>query len=232
MSETETTTTSTPASPPPQPQYQQPPPQPQYQQPPHYQAPPQPTPGKELSKADQIAELRAEAAQWRISFRQAQDREREAMERMEQLRGEIESTKTKAMAPLQEKLAKATERARQMAINSALIEMGLQDPDLVHLVTKMPDAPEVKISEEFEVSGARELAAAFKKWKPDLFRAPAAEPAPDAKPRAPARTSAGQEPEPSREAPTTNVKGMNKQEYDKFKQEWMRRLRSEGRARA
>jgi hypothetical protein len=181
-----------PSPPPPPPRPPTPPPLPRYEEPSPQEQPHKRTP------ADQVAELRAEAAQYRISYRNAQQERDDALEQARQAREQLESEKTKAVAPLQAKLLKASQRAVDFAIQTEMISLGLQDPDLLYLYTKMPDAPKVVVSDDFEVSGAKELAAAFKKWKPDYFKKAAEEPPPsEGRRRAPPKTSEGNEPAPS-----------------------------------
>lgn len=120
---------------------------------------------------------------------------------MTTLQGQIEAATTTAVQPLQQKLVKAQERAVNLAIRAEMMQLGLQDEDLLHLHTKMPDAPKVEVNDDFEVTGAKELAAAFKKWKPDYFKAASSETPPargngrQPAPR-PVQTSQGNEPPP------------------------------------
>jgi hypothetical protein len=144
----------------------------------------------------------------------------------------VESARTQAVAPLTAKLERANARLIDATLQSHMVAAGLQDPDLIILASRMPNAPKVTLSDDFEVVGAEEMVAAFKKWKPEFFRAPAQQQTPAAQQQStPARqqqSSAGGEPPPSQGTPTTKVSEMTKEEYAKFKRDTLGGFRRAG----
>jgi hypothetical protein len=173
-----------------------------------------------------VAELRAEAASWRVALRTAESARDQALDAAEAARAALEEARTKAVAPLQAKLTRALARTRDTTIESALIAAGLQDADLVALHSKIPDAPEVKVDDDFNVTGIPELVAAYKKWKPDYFKKPAESGGGSngkerngggGGPPKKEQTGAGGEPPPGTDPPAVNVRTMDKKQYAEYK---------------
>lgn len=215
MSET-TEETGTQAPPPPPQRTSQPPPSQ------HVAQPPAPATTRHEST---VAELRAEAASWRVALRQAEAARDAAMQAAEDAKAQMESARTSAVEPLQKRLDRASQRMIDTTIQSEMIAMGLVDPDLIALAARMPDRPKVDVNDDFEVTGAKEFAKAFKAWKPDYFRqADATAPTSkrEEKKPPPARTSAGQEPPASNGETTLDVRKMDKKDYANWKKELMR----------
>jgi hypothetical protein len=161
-----------------------------------------------------VAELRAEAASWRVALRTAESARDQALDAAEAARAALEEARTKAVAPLQAKLTRALARTRDTTIESALIAAGLQDADLVALHSKIPDAPEVKVDDDFN------------KWKPDYFKKPAESGGGSngkersgggGGPPKKEQTGAGGEPPPGTDPPAVNVRTMDKKQYAEYK---------------
>lgn len=220
MSET-TEDTGTQAPPPPPPQ--------RSSQPPPQQHAAQPPPAPSQTRHEQtVAELRAEAASWRVALRQAEAARDAALAAAEDAKTQMESARTSAVEPLQKRLDRASQRMIDTTIQSEMIAMGLVDPDLIALASRMPDRPRVEVNDEFEVTGAKDFAKAFKAWKPDYFRQAGAAAAPsknEEKKPTPTRTSAGQEPPPSNGSAVVDARKMNKAEYAEFRKQTLAAFR-------
>lgn len=111
-------------------------------------------------------------------------------------------------------------------IQSHLVAIGLQDIDLIGLASKMPEAPKVELDDNFQVTGAKEFAEAFKKWKPQFFKT-AADPkdgkdGKESPKKAPAKTGNGGEPDGGGDPPAVDVSKMNKAEYAAFRAQTLR----------
>lgn len=115
------------------------------------------------------SELRAEAASWRVEYRKAQDRIRELETKNQDTETAVTKKVEDAVKPLNQRLEKMHTRLLDTAIRHELVSAGLMDPDLIGLRSQMPNAPEVKIDDNGEVVGTKELVEAFKKWKPGFF---------------------------------------------------------------
>lgn len=209
----------------------EPPPRQVQQQPPP--APPAPQ-SSGSRQQDTVADLRAEAAARRIANRELQEKLDDAERRALDAASRLEAAKTSATAPLQARLERANQRLIDATLQSAMVSAGLQDPDLVVLAMRMPNAPKVTVDDEFEVQGAAEMVEAFKKWKPEFFKkaalaadppAPGRQPAP--KP-APASTSGGAEPPPSGGSATVDVRNMDKKTYAAYKAKTLSDMRRAG----
>lgn len=186
-------------------------------------ATPAPTP---TSRPDTIADVRAEAAQYRISAREHKEAAERATEQLAALKLTHETDKLNVAKPLQTKLEKLQLRVIESTLTSKLIAAGLVDADLVALTRGMPDAPKLTLDDDDNVVGADDMVAKFKAWKPDYFKAAGADPAPA--PKKVVVTGAGGEPKPAGGAPKTNVRDMNKDEYRSFKAAELGKVKAAG----
>lgn len=184
-----------------------------------------------------MADLRAEAAAYRIRARDTRVELEEAQRRVVEVEQQLESAKAAAVAPLQTKLGLANQKLIDASVQSAMLTAGLQDPDLVILASRMPNAPKVTLNDDYDVQGASELAEAFKKWKPEFFKKAAASDPPAGQGRTPSRsaptppnTSGGGEPPPSAGNGTVSVRGMDKKAYAAWKEQQLRGMRTPGNA--
>lgn len=134
------------------------------------------------------------------------------------------------MQPLAAKLAAANSKLVDATLLSAMVAAGLQDPDLVVLASRMPNAPKVSLNDDLEVVGAEEMVAAFKKWKPEFFRVPQQQAKESKEGPTPPRqqSSAGGEPPPSSGTPNLKVRDMDKKQYAAFKADTLRGFRRAG----
>ena len=218
-------------APPPPPSPVQQAPIPRQQEPQQHQ-PQQPTGGR----ADTIADVRAEAASYRIAARQAREQAEDAQRALEALRAQHETEKASVTKPLQTKVERLQQRMIDATVTSKMVAAGLVDPDLVALASKMPDAPKLVLDDNDEVQGVDEMVEKFKKWKPDYFkkaepgsgRQQTPTPTPTPTP-APTSTSGGREPPPSGSQPVTDVRKMDKKQYAEWKSAQMATLRAAGR---
>ena len=222
------------ASPAPAPRVPAAPPAPAYQEP----APAAPAP----SRHDLTAELRAEAAARRIQARDLQDRldqaEAARAAAVASLDSERAKAAEKASAPLTARLEKMNQRLIDASVSAALTAAGLRDPDLAVMMSKMPDAPEIKLDDDLNVSGVKAAVEAFKKWKPDYFASASPQPsggaaaggggAPPSPP--PATTGTGGDPAPSGHQPIVDVRAMSKPDYAKWKAAELAKFRTLGTA--
>lgn len=178
------------------------------------------------ARSDTIADVRAEAAQYRINARQHKEEADGLRTQLESLRTQHESDKVKVAEPLQAKILKIQQRVIESTLTASLIAAGLVDPDLVALSRTMPDAPKLALDDDDNVTGVADMVAKFKAWKPDYFKvAGAQEPTPKKKPTT---TGDGGEPPPTGGAPKTNIRDMNKDEYAAFKKAELGKVKQAG----
>ena len=160
---------------------------------------PAPAPIEAPNSGDVEADLRAEAANYRI-------RAREANETAEQFRGRVEKAKSKMI---------------DGAIRQALTAQGIIDPDLAGYVKR----DGIAITEDFDVTGVDAAVTALKQAKPQFFRA-ASGPQPPPRP-APTPAEIVPPPAPGGPAPAS-VRDMSGEQYEKFKRERPSRIRQFG----
>lgn len=193
---------------------------------PRPQAAATPAPTPTPARSDTIADVRAEAAQYRISAREHKEAAERANEQLAALKLQHETDKVNVTKPLQSKLEKMQLRVIESTLTSKLVAAGLVDVDLVALSRSMPDAPTLTLNDDGDVVGADDMVAKFKAWKPDYFKAAGADPAPA--PKKVVVTGAGGEPKPAGGAPKTNVRDMTKEEYRAFKAAELGKVKSAG----
>lgn len=190
----------------------------------------EPAPSSQAQRAQETAaDLRATIAAERVAARQTQASLDAALAEVERTKTLVESARTTALAPLTAKLEKAHTKLIDATLMAKMTAAGLQDPDLVVLAAKMPNAPKITLNDDFEVDGVDAMVDAFKKWKPDFFRAPTAAGAPEPKPATKKEpTSAGGEPSPSAGNPVLDARKMSKEDYAKFRGEQLASFRRAG----
>lgn len=181
-------------------------------------------------RPDTIADVRAEAASYRIAARQAREQAEDAQRQLENLRAQHETDKVKVTQPLQTKVERLQQKMIDATLASRMVAAGLVDPDLVALASKMPDAPKLTLSDDDEVQGVDDMVEKFKKWKPDYFKKAGDTPAPRQQQVAPPRTTgSGGEPPPASNQPVTDVRKMDKVTYAKWKSDQLAGMRTLGR---
>jgi hypothetical protein len=185
---------------------------------------------RQVPRTDTIADVRAEAASYRIAARTAREEADEANRQLEAMRATIENEKTKVTAPLQTKMARLQQRMIDATLASKMVAAGLVDPDLVALASKMPDAPKLALDDNDEVQGVDDMVEKFKKWKPDYFRKAGEAPKQQEQQQKapPKQTSAGGEPTPSGQQPSLDVRKMPKAEYAKWKADQLKEIARAG----
>ena len=173
---------------------------------------------------DTVANLRAEAASWRVELRKTEEKARELEARLTESEAKSGKKVEDALRPLQIKIEKYNQRLMDSAVRSELISAGLVDKDLAALVDRIPDAPKVELNDDGEVLHVEKLVAAFKAWKPDYFRA-SGQPAVAPPPRS---TGSAQTPPPNTAPPVTKtVSEMTSAEYKAFKDGHLKTIRNE-----
>ena len=171
---------------------------------------------------DKISTLRADLAALRLSrddiARQKDDLAAKLAEAEAAVPGKIQAEVSK----VQTKAAKLEEKLIAAELRSLAAEMQLADPDL--LMHPLLDRSGIKITDDLEVTGVKEAFEALKAKKPEWFK-PAATTTTATPARttgAPAPTGQGTNPGP------TDVTRMTKQEYEAWKLDQRRRLRTAG----
>lgn len=190
--------------------------------------PPSPPPAPIATQAphrdpeSEKAELRAEAASYRIS---ARDAKAEA----DRLRAEVDSVKAQtqaqidaAKAPLQQKVEKVNQRILDTELRSSAIQAGLADMDLLPLL----DRSKITVDDDGNVTGVAEAVAEFKKKKPEYFgAAPGVRGATPADPRR--QSPPRNDPPAPRDTPeAVDVRSMTKAQYDAHMAGMSRRINS------
>jgi hypothetical protein len=208
--------------------------------PPGNNAPPQlppapltpPTPPRAANQAaeDRVAQLeeinanlRVEAAQRRITERDARDRLAANETEMQRLRTESAARETAAREAGTSTANKVKQRALDAELRAAAVTAGLRDPDLLPLI----DRTGVAIDDDGNVTGVEAAVTAFKAKKPEFFQAPG--PAPRAGERMDVRTGSPAPPAPppgggGTPAPA-DVRTMPKGEYGPAKKAALASLR-------
>lgn len=181
------------------------------------------------------ADLRAEAAGYRIEARKA-------AEELEKTKKELEETRTGADKRVQEEVGKLTQRVTKMQqrvmdseLKSMAVAAGLEDLDLLPLI----DKSSIKIDDDGNVTGVQEAIDAFKTKKPNYFKTAGSGAGADGKKGADAANAntngAGNEaqrratgdskaPPPGKDTPT-NVKEMTDEQYAAWKKTNLRAMR-------
>lgn len=145
----------------------------QQQTPPPAPRPPVHTPEPPRS-SDNIADVRAEAAGYRIEARTA----REQLAVAEAARVAAENAANQRVADAEARAAttanRIKERTRDAELRAAATAAGIRDADLIPLI----DARTITVDDDGIVTGAAEAVAAFKVKKPEYFAAAQQQPAP------------------------------------------------------
>ncbi len=174
--------------------------------------------GQYADPAQLAADLRAEAAAHRIDAK----REREAREVADNALIAAKADADRRVAEESARHKPILEKARNRAIESELraqaTAAGLEDMDLLPLISR----GEIKVDDDFNMTGIAEAVAKFKESKPSYFKQATAAPAPVAKPVV---TGAPSAPKPGDTGTVKSVKDMTKAEYDAHKKAMRSRLR-------
>ena len=143
-------------------------PQPVPPQPPFTPTPPREAPVRhdERTRDEEIANLRAEAAQQRINARQAREDAEVALASVQEVRDAAARQVEEAEARLASVNQKIKNRTAQEALRAQAVAAGIVDEDLLPLI----DRAAVAVDDEGNVTGAAEAVAAFKAKKPEFFR--------------------------------------------------------------
>jgi hypothetical protein len=193
-----------------------------------------PPPAAGGGRQDTIADVRAEAASYRIALREARQELADAKSAAEAALAQLEAAKsgaaTAASKPLEAKLQRAMDRVMSTSLQTAMVAAGLQDPDLIALFDRMPDRPDVKVDDDFNVVGVDKLVEAAKKWKPDYFKAPADPGKTPPKKAAPEKTGEGNDPPASGGAGVVDIKSMDRKAYNTWKNAQLNAMRAPGAA--
>jgi hypothetical protein len=137
-----------------------------------------PTPPRAANQAaeDRVAQLeeinanlRVEAAQRRITERDARDRLTANETEMQRLRTESAAREAAAREAGTSTANKVKQRAMDAELKAAAVSAGLRDPDLLPLI----DRAGVTIDDDGNVAGVEAAVTAFKAKKPEYFQAAA-----------------------------------------------------------
>jgi hypothetical protein len=190
-----------------------------------------PTPPRAANQAaeDRVAQLeeinanlRVEAAQRRITERDARDRLAANETEMQRLRTESAARETAAREAGTSTANKVKQRAMDAELKAAAVTAGLRDPDLLPLI----DRAGITIDDDGNVTGVQAAVDAFKAKKPEFFQAPG--PAPRASERVDVRTGspAPPAPQPGARGPApADVRTMPKDQYGPAKKAALASLR-------
>jgi len=107
----------------------------------------------------------AEAKEYRLKLAEIEKKIKSAEDLDLEKKGEFEKIADKAKSELKETQEKFKKQIILSAVKSEAIKAGAIDPD----VHKLIDISEIKVDNEFNVSGAAEAVAAYKKMKPEFF---------------------------------------------------------------
>lgn len=120
----------------------------------------------------------AEAKEYRLKLAEMEKKIKDAEDKDLEKKGEYEKLAAKAKADLEEAQRKFKEQLITNALKIEVTKAGAIDPD----VYKMVDRSGIKVDNDFNVTGAEEAVAAYKKLKPQLFGEESQEPEDSGKP--------------------------------------------------
>lgn len=184
--------------------------------------------GSRETPAELAHRLRAEAAANRVEARRQQERAERAEQDAAEARTAAERRVSEEVGKVTPKLEKMRATLVSAELKAAAQAAGLVDLDLLHLPAL--DRSKIKVNDETgEVEGVAEAVEAFKKAKPDYFKAPAAAAltpaaAAPATPPPPARTGAPA-PSPAGGDGETDVRKMTREQYAEWKKNMMKTMR-------
>jgi hypothetical protein len=168
-----------------------------------------------------IANVRAEAAAYRVDGNKAREQVAVSEARIAELQQEAARREEAARAAGAAETNTWKAKAMDAEIKAAALAAGLVDPDLVPLISKTG----VTVEADGTIKGIPEAIAAFKTAKPNYFRGASAEPPPPPAPPAPPRAPGSPAPSPTPHLPLPDIKGMSRADYDKAKRQAIASLR-------
>lgn len=173
-------------------------------------------------EADEIANVRAEAAAHRVEARRATERAEKAEKDLEKERKE----KEKAVEEERKKGGEAAEKLKTRTINSEVkakaVAEGLEDADLLPLIMQN-FGKDIKMDDDGNVVGIDEAIVAAKEKKPSWFKTSGG--GRGGGDGGAGGSGSGKKPAPVKDVKPRNARTMSKEDYRKFKADEMKKLR-------